>query len=615
MFCTKCGRPTEGDEILCAECAAAQAQKTPTEASVEPAVETPVEAPAIEPVLTEEAVPVAEAPAFTVAPTEPVQKKKKKKLGLALGIIGGTVVVLGVLCLCFWSWVSSFFNRTILPADTYLQKVETNAIKENAETLTDNLYDATDELLNAEFKLPPAGDLDGRIIIGDELLSMVQPYLPEELGDLKWLSNIMVDMDYAINEDNIQCSAGFGLGNERLLTMNALFDTKAGVVYLTVPELNAKPIEIKLDEDVMESFVEMEGSAAQVQLSKQMLEAIIRSLPEEKDLRKLIVDYTTLAVKELDDAKKSQTQIFVGTQSSNVTALTATIQQDDVYDAAEAILTKAQTDPVIIQFLNNLSANMAAVYPDGDFSNLQSSYMAGVAELLGTVQSGRGTIDYSQSVLFTTYVDHQDRIVGRKLENFVGGIATELFHYYKIHTNKDDYTYELFVPSTYGSEAIRLTGNYTNVNDTDNYSCNILVSERSYAVLELKNLTDTSATLRIQPSKALVDMLVDQADMNLPTTLLSGLAVELRVDGTRYELDILSNSSSLLMFRLDAKEGSNKITVPSGGVNANDEYQMYKWVSEIDFIGFLEKLEKAGVPASIIDAARDAVKDAMGASF
>ena len=68
MFCTNCGKPTEGDEILCPQCKAAQEN-----ASAE--------------------IPVAEeTPAFTVAPTEPAPTKKKKKLGLTLGIIAGVLV-------------------------------------------------------------------------------------------------------------------------------------------------------------------------------------------------------------------------------------------------------------------------------------------------------------------------------------------------------------------------------------------------------------------------------------------------------------------------------------------------------------------------------------------
>ena len=582
MFCNKCGKPIEGDAILCPECAAAQNQETAT--------------------------PVQEPPAFTVASTEPAPKKKKK-LGLTLGIIGGIVVVLGIVCALCWGWISSLFEQPAPVPQGNQQNSQSNVVSTGDGGITDLLVVGYDKLINTEIELPNSANLKTNLVISKDVLSLVQPYLPEEIGDISWLSEINLDMDYAIADDKIQYIVGIGLGQQRLLSVKALLDMDAGVAYVSIPELSTTALRVELDDSMMDAVEEMEAAMAQSELPQQILDAVVKSLPDTNTFRTLVNDYTALILETMGEPEKSQTTITVGSDSAEVTANTYTLNAEKVMDIAEAVLTKAQTDTVILQSLSALSTNLAEAYPDADPGDLQAAYTDGIASLLEEIEESREYTDSTQVVLYTTYVDQQNRNVGLKLEMNNGEEVAELAHYHIVYTGTNSYNFELSIPAVSYLGVISLTGSYAVDNGAENLTCVVSVGGTEYVTIMLKDVTSNSGTLRIQPSQMVVDMIMNSADLDMiPTSLLSNIALELRRNGSTYAVDIMSGSKSLLMFKLGIQTSNQTVTAPGSSVDVTDQEALMEWVGKLNFKNVLNNLKNAGIPSTITDALESALE-------
>lgn len=622
MFCEKCGKPIEEEATLCADCAAAQEPIAPPEETVIETDAAPIVEDATDPIMedatisetddmipAEEAAEDEEAPAFTLASTDapeapPKKKRDKKKLIRLLSIISAIVVVLGVACVLCWPWIASFFNRTFLPADKYLKKVESKALRKNADKLAE-------ELINTKFDMAYSGDVDAQVLADEDFISVIQPYLPEEFGDAQWLSDVMLDVDYAITDTAVHYTIGVGLAEERLLTIDLIADLEESVFYLTIPELSTKPISIEVDESVIASIQD-------AQSSQKIAEAFVKSLPDKETLSDLIYDYLVLFINELDDVKKEKRVVLTtGGVSLKTTALTATIQEDDLYDAAEAMLKKAQTDPVILAFLERFSNNLKATFPDDDsiaepFST--SNYMNAIADLMDEVVENRAYIDYSKAVLYTCYVDYMDNIVGRRVATSESGVVTEMFHYYTLYSSRNNFFFELSISGEEESDSIFLSGTYTITDDVGAATCNIQVDGETYLTVNISDLKEKSGTIRLSPSKALVDIILEDADLDVPSALLSQLAVVYRYneDTKHYELDLMAGSNSLLLIKADVQKGTREITIPEKSVDSNNIVESFIWLKAMDFKGYFKTLQDAGVPKEVCQAIEDYLKDEMG---
>lgn len=620
MFCNRCGKPIEGDGILCDECAAAAANAPEETAAPETPVETPVvpEAPAEAPAPA--AVP--EEPAFTLGSTEP-PKKKKKKTGLVLGIVAVVIAALAAAVALNWDWVTGLFApkeepETIVPPEVRLQEVEMSSIENQADKLA-SIYE---KLLATDFQTSVTsqnGSVSVNLKLGDTTLEMLEPYLPEELGDISWLSDVTISIDSVVEEDGMRGVITAGLGKTSILTADVVYDYESSMAYITIPQLSDTPLQVEMDPELMIVYqYALQDSAA----TQEAAEAILGCLPDKETFRKLVVDYAEVVLAELDKVTESEATLSIGDKSVKATALTAKIGTGDMIDIADAVLTKAKDDPVILQFVNDLAETLGELYPDEDFSDMAPQFVTTMNDALESLEYARENADTSTTLRLTTYLDENDKIVGRKLAVAADGNSIEVLRYTVIENAKDDYTFELAVnvgPFVYNSEEympIRLTGNSVTKDGKQNASYSVIWEDATYVTLELKDYTENGGTIRIIPGKALLDLLNDEMDLGLPTSVLDqNMALELSFKAAKDTADlgikIIFADEALIDLSFAISLNDLTVTVPESAVDVTDEEALLGWLEKIDIEAYVELLEDAGVPSELLEQLVESLSSAV----
>ena len=140
MFCYECGKPVEGEQLMCPECAAKMAPKQDL---------------------------------FELnQPDKKPQKKRKRKLPW---ILSAVAVVLILSFVAVWGFMIS---GAFLPADAYMQKVEKKAIT----SMTGDLGEIYGKFMSAEpsqNKVQNGAEVETHVQFGDEMIDMLEIQLAD----------------------------------------------------------------------------------------------------------------------------------------------------------------------------------------------------------------------------------------------------------------------------------------------------------------------------------------------------------------------------------------------------------------------------------------------------
>ena len=544
-----------------------------------------------------------EAPAFTLTATDaPVKKKKKKKLGLII-TISVIAAVLITACILGWSFIVSFFNRTFLSPAEYMQKMERKEVASFAETLADSY-----EQFLADYKKDMgknATEVDAKIKLGDTALSLIKPHTPAEFLDCSWLSDTTLQLKTVEGEDGTQVTIAAGLKDAQILTLELSLDESRNVLYVKIAELNDTPLRIRMDES---SIILYEALLGDSDTGKKVTDAVVKCLPDRDTFRDMIVEYTELFIAELDKVEKEQTRIAVGEESRAVTALTATITEEDACDMLVAMLTKAKSDPRIANFLNALTVELKASCPELEIENLYDEFVKSADDTIEELKKEKETANDAVYLRYTMYVDYMDNIIGRRLVQVDKGIETELFHYHIAAKSRKNLAYEVSLDVTEDfrhPETLVLTGRYQQKKDTVTVTCSGTKNGKAYLTANFESSGEKTGTLRLQPSK----MLMEELETDLPAVLLDGnLAISVDFDTAQdvenYTIRVLLGDEVFADVKLNVEKSKAELEMPTTGVNPENDLAFGLWAISIDFEAYFQKLEDAGVPKVLVNRLR-----------
>ena len=322
MFCMKCGKPIEDDQMLCPDCAAA----------AQPVQEQPVEIPAEEPIFQAPAeepifqVPVEQAPAeeatvpFTPESaenlfnlnfsTEPEQKEKKprnpknKKLiaWITSGVAALAIVAVGLLGFLVWDWgdwVQNLFWSMKSPEE-YKNKIEQKALTDedsNSEiaSLRNGLVGMYGFLVNSINQEDSSAEMTVKVELSDEAKALLGSYLSMPYG-MEIPSNASLTLNSSGDRDISQADLGLSLNDVQIMQLRYIVDILNEEGYLGVlsPEGMA-------DEYLAMVLPEM-YSAEYTALTVEFVE----SLPSEEEFAKMVDKYIMLAFEQITEVEKEK---------------------------------------------------------------------------------------------------------------------------------------------------------------------------------------------------------------------------------------------------------------------------------------------------------------------
>lgn len=653
MFCMKCGKPTEDGQVICPECAAAAqpAQEQPVEIPVEeaatfeapieemPAAQMPVEEPVSE---APAEAPVFEAPAFEApaqeAPqealfdlnfsSEPAKKARKpvnKKLltWIIAGAVALSLVTVGLLGFLVWDWGDWVQNLfwSMQPAEDYKDNIEQKALTDedaNNETalIKQGLVSVYGAFVNYAGPQDGAAEVTLDVELGKELISLLELALGGQLPDgMEIPTNASMTFGSNASGDTTQVDIGFGLNKVQIMQLRAILDAanELGYVGILSPEGMAKDY---LSLDISEVMEEMNDSTAMITLMTELA----AELPSQEEFAAMLDRYILLAFEQVQEVEKEKETIEADGVKQSFTVLTYEISEETLLDIALVILEEAEDDETLYQivqafcnFANKVNEMQYSAYDgfDGYYGYYEPEYydpdelFDQIPDLIEELEE----VDPDDETLIEidTYVDSKGNICGRKIT--IDEADAEIVYVTAISGGKIGILAEADIEgqkvTLEGSGKVKkgsvVTGTLT-----------LTAEKQELLVLELEgfDIKTGLGTVRIMLGDDAKDLLEENmgASMGMASMLnVADLAIELKLNTNSIAISLLSGKKTMVTVTLSATaKDATKVSIPKNSVLAESEADLASWISALDMNKLADQLGKAGMPAEIVDAVRNA---------
>lgn len=606
MFCMKCGRPTEGEQVLCPQCLAAQ----------QPAQQEIVfEAP-------QQAQPQLDLNLAGNAPA-PKPPKKKKTGAIILSAILVLAILAGVVGFFFFDLGGtieySFIKLTKDEKDTAVF-VEQKALEENSGILgsVSNLYGASmgsyGAMEDALFETTIS------VETGDALTDILQQAIPasdapasvQEL--LRLIENAKISASLLADEDLNQLDLQLELNKEQIITLRALLDLASEEIYVGVPGPNGVS-DSYMGIDLQDIGLDMNEFTDAYAEGLAMGQKMADMLPGQKELDAMVDKYVLLAVKNIDKVSEDTETVKADGVSQDVTVYEYTIDEATALKIVRAVLKEAEHDDtlydVVAAFCVYYNDYMETYYQSMGYSYSYSYYeeldpddlFDQIPDLIDELEDVEPENDGTAFIL-KTYVDSTGKICGRGLEEKESGTEVSMVTLKK--GSKKSFEAKI---STSGIVAGKLSGTGTEKGGKLTGTYKLTAMGQTFLVIDLESfdMNKGLGTIRLSMGKALQEQLEDAMDAEVLSLLGSAnLQLEMSMQENSFDLALLLGGKKLVKLGCSAEERkAGSVKTPDDVIYVYDEFDLQDWVEQVDLNPIIDQLEKAGLPGELSDALRE----------
>ena len=597
MFCRKCGKPTEGEAILCPQCAAAeQVEPEITEqpaAPVEPgedmrmntAAPMPAEeAPGAESFAEDapaegfaEEVPaeaVEEEP-FTLGTVETEEPRKGKGLRIAL-LLGGLVAVVAIA-------VALIFLLQKEPQEA-LADIQKSSLEKGAQTLG-TMYEDYKKTVFKAGKENSGSHAKLELILSET----VQAALSQEAGtDMSWLDSVAMDIEtYSqggkrqqsqktlLNGTELMCTDTIRDGQYRYFRDTAMYDG-----YLRQADFSGA--------DSMEDIQNM-------------------PMPEGELLADLLRRYGTIVIDNLTEVTCEDKTVALGGLEEDMTVYTAYMRAPQVLGVNKQIRDELHGDVALETWLDQVSQRINEENEKLGYTTEETDLYQ---ELLDKMDQAVGPEVWEQRVAEAQaepsfikvmyYVNDDDEIVGADIHVYEKADKRISQIFLLAVTDEDLTAYEVNL-----NDQLQLTGQISRKEQDKSLDCTVVVDGQEILKLHLYDVytdgQETGGKMRITLGDAVME------EMDLGAIALVSPVIELeymsREDALRIEATISTLGNELLTLKVENSTLPGKeITVPTEsedylefikGFYAGDNAEKY-------YQTLSKRLLEAGVPNQLV---------------
>lgn len=607
MACKYCGNPTDDGKDVCAACAAAQPEEQMSQQELQNIVEDTFTQAA-----PEQEVPAAAEETFVLNAPAEVPVKKGGKKGLIALIVAAAIVIAGVLAVALnWDSIAGSFVKSFSSPQEYMNYVEEKAVSE----FMDSFCESYGSLFDNPDTATGASSADIHILLGDGLLDILEASMAQSGAamDTAWLKDILLEVDTNAAGEQLQVDLGVGLGSDSIVNLSLFYDMLQQKLYLGAPEVEDTYLSVDIAQ-IVGSDVDI---TAMLQQQLEQNEQLLEALPSEDAVKTLVNKYFGIVLSRVENVEKSTETVKVDGVEQELTVLTATVYEEELYNILQDILKAAKEDKVLEDVIKSFSdyyndvnrANMEEYYDyaGGTYEevDLYAQFIEWVDEGLEALPEGIEAADPENYILLDSYVNNDNEIVGRRLRvhSETDGMGEEEISYVTVWQN-DRFAFEAKI-----ADAAELTGEGSRANGllegtyvlSDGYGAQML--ELQIRDLDEKKLEDgyLSGTFRLPISQEMLE------GLGLDSMLSGSVALEMTVntseDDSRFGLSLLVEGQMMVGITVAGEAvDASQITLPTDCVDAMDQQALMQWIAELDLSGTLDKMKEAGVPAELVDA-------------
>lgn len=562
MYCIKCGHPLDDGMEFCPNCGA-EIHKV--------SVDTDGENPA----------PHAQS-------TENVEQGKNLK---PLILIGAGLLLLVALVMLFINFgalknwfVGIFTTPEELMVNVY--KATANAVLEPVlQEYDENLSDGNQDSLSSRAQI--------LVKPGQQILNTLAYAVYGGEGDMSWLSEIRLDVDFAIKNKLQKNVLGLGLGEHDILSLELITDSENKKQYLAIPELSDQAVLMDMSQTP--------------ELQSADMAKLYDALPSGQTIKQIFDRYLDILLHGCSNVEKYTQEVTLGEITQKLTVLEAMTDEADLIEVTVKLLEQAKQDQDIKEVLealdpwyqDMLKQSMDSYYDSVDADSSQTLYEEFIAEadaMLADLQEQLKNTDPDNQMTVYTYLDDRYHIVGIKLEatdmeETVSGMAL---------CQDGQTSVQIIMGDTI------LTGS-GQIDESVGGSFELFAGEDKMLDIKLENVTESAGTVYLEPSAILMTELAEQMGVDNSDVGMMGMAdVVLRVcyeeteESSKSSVTVLSNDVSVLELIITGEmTQQQEITLPVNAVDLNEEEAAYNWLAGLNVEGVIQKIADAGVPEEL----------------
>ena len=340
--------------------------------------------------------------------------------------------------------------------------------------------------------------------------------------------------------------------------------------------------------------------------------------------RELLSDYLDIIIENLDNVTKADTSITASGVSQDCTEYTAVVDYDTLVKCAKALLTKAQTDKELKEFIYDYLKSIEENYEKITVKyGLSPDYFGFDAD--DTLENIYDKIDewkddfpdfdeedYTYNCSLSLYVDNSGNIIGIKAvyanvwygQNYSGFEA-------KLYTtkNKTEFGVDLDVESyDYGDkdEIVRFKGNGTIKGNKRTGDMSLSINDTKVANLSVEDVEfsklingSLNGKVTITPKEAILYEIGDE---------FKGVSLVAELGGTienvKLDISAVKNSKTLATLNIEYSHGKKStISIPTNAIDIDETDE-----ETLDFEKINDTLSKAGMPEELIEEIKWALK-------
>ena len=412
------------------------------------------------------------------------------------------------------------------------------------------------------------------------------------------------------------------LNNTTILTAVLQLDMKAGMFYLTVPEITDRYIGMNLGEEFGDLYEETMDDLA---IFTGKYEKMLAMLPSEEDLTECADRYFDVIMGQVDDVKKEKAKLKISGIEQSCTALVIDLDKDQLVKILEAVLKEAKDDKLIKDLMMDSFEAMGLEADEFDPEEAYESFQEEIDDMIDD-------LDYIGVEHFTmnTYVDNDGNVIGRRIT--VEENEEEVVFFFANVTKGSENGFEFSVQQD-DEVMFSVTGNGETKNDKYSGKYELEVEGQNYVKFEIEdydlaeekkgNLVG-SFTFKLGKDVDLNDLvgeLFDSSTASAAKLILSTLEPAIRVDLNvkenehEFAISLLDHKDELIVlsFKGGIKEAGD-VEFPSAylGIDENGDYdedEMYEFMKSLRLKSIVENLKKANLPSEWIDAVEDEIDE------
>ena len=576
MFCENCGELLDDGVLFCTKCG-----QRVTQGEAAQIREDAAEARAEMSQVREEAAAAASIVDL------PVQKpgKSSKKMWLWIALAAVLVVVLAV-GLANYKVLANSMGKLVMSPQEYYAYIEKNALEDMTSgfrTYYDKAFEAYGNMNDQSMEY----SLD--VELGELICDLLTTSL--EIEDATGLSKIGMDFKLSMKEQLFFGELAGRLGDDRLISVNAVADLDKSMVYAQLPELSGSYIGMDISESAEEitTAVDEYVSAMEVYPSGEALEGILNR-------------YATIIIDSFAEVSEEKAVVTVEEMEQKSTKLCASMTEAEAVAMLEHVLTEMKADEELIDMLAAF-----ATYAEGmEEAEFRALILDSFDEYLANVETYKAEADADRKFIMSIWVSNKGEIIGREFA------VDELIISYLMPAKGQNYNYQMLI-NVEGTEIEALgAGTKTDSDMTGEFV--VKMDSVEYGELKLFDVTLEHLNLdkwekgleeisyRIKPAKELYVQLGAGAASSLLADYELVYEMNAEEKETTTSLAIVNGEQLLFKLNVFARiDSAMDVAIPAESILVEGDEDLMNWLTTVDFDGFMENLKQSDMPTELLD--------------